>query len=57
MFTPKDGSLDHAYDMGYDCEMHGASIQNCHFAIFASSKHMKAWEAGKKDAGADKPKR
>ena len=57
MFIPKDGSLKHAYDMGYDCGRRGASDQNCHFSIFSSHEKMKAWEEGKKDAEANKPKR
>lgn len=43
-------ALQKAYDMGTDCEMNGATEENCHFTLFSSHAKMKAWEQGKKDA-------
>lgn len=44
------------YAMGYDCGMNGADEKNCHFSLFSSIENTRAWEAGKKQAEADKQK-
>jgi ribosome modulation factor len=46
-----------AWAMGYDYGMNGADEKNCHFSLFSSHANMKAWEAGKKQAEADKEKK
>ena len=41
--------LIHAYEMGRDYAMNGASKLNCHFSIFTTVEGVKAWERGKAD--------
>ena len=51
---PPVRSQDYAYKMGYDCEMNGATEENCHFSIFSSKENTAAWEDGKRAAAAEK---
>ena len=41
---------EYAYKMGKDCALNGANEKNCHFSIFSSPEHTRAWERGKKEA-------
>jgi hypothetical protein len=38
------------FEQGYDCEMNGANETNCHFSLFRSPAHMRAWQRGKEAA-------
>lgn len=38
----------HAYRMGLDCALNGATMTNCSFAIFATPDNTKEWERGKR---------
>lgn len=49
-------SEDYAYKMGYDCEMNGANLTNCHFTIFSSKANMRAWENGREQSKREKEK-
>lgn len=49
-------SEDCAYKMGYDCEMNGANLENCHFTIFSSQANKRAWENGREQAKREKEK-
>ncbi|MGY6217361.1 hypothetical protein ACW73L_19580 [Methylolobus aquaticus] len=54
---PPQYSKTDAYNMGYDCGVNGPTDENCHFAIFCSLEHVRAWETGKQDAEQVGPKR
>ena len=41
------GSLGHARAMGADYAANGANMTNCHFSLFATPAHTKAWEQGR----------
>ena len=41
--------LKKAYEMGVDCRVNGANINNCDFRVFSSPEKTKAWEVGKND--------
>lgn len=51
---PPVRSQNYAYKMGHDCEMNGATEENCHFSIFSSKENTASWEAGKRAAAAEK---
>lgn len=36
----------HAYEMGRDYKLNGASELNCHFSIFSTVEGVEAWEKG-----------
>ena len=38
-----------AYNAGYACGKNGANTTNCHFSLFATPEHTRAWEKGKRD--------
>jgi hypothetical protein len=40
--------------MGFDYARNGANQTNCHFRLFASPDHLRAWEQGKADAQSGK---
>lgn len=41
------GNLKKCYEAGKDCGVNGATLENCHFGLFASPEMTKAWEDGK----------
>ncbi len=43
----------HAYEMGVDYRLNGASELNCHFSIFTTVEGVEAWEKGKGGHRAD----
>jgi hypothetical protein len=43
-------SLEETYRMGRDYALNGASEESCHFYLFATPEHLRAWEEGKADA-------
>ena len=45
-------SAEEAYRRGFDCAIHGANEQNCHFSTFATPELTAEWERGKRDATA-----
>lgn len=45
--TSYSPTIEDAYRMGKDCARNGPNEQNCHFRIFRSPEHTKAWERGK----------
>ncbi len=47
---PPKRSADYAYQMGWDCEINGATEENCHFSIFSSQENAAAWNAGRRAA-------
>jgi hypothetical protein len=54
IFDGQQMTLEEAYNNGYDCEINGATIKNCHYNNFSSTEHLKAWENGKAQAKIDK---
>lgn len=44
-----------AYNAGYNCGAHGATLENCHFTLFSSPEATAAWSEGKADAEAGRP--
>ena len=47
-------TVEDARRMGYDYARNGANEANCHFRLFASPEHLRAWEQGKADAQSGK---
>jgi hypothetical protein len=47
-------SVGDAYRMGRDYAMSGPNEDNCHFRLFATPGHTRAWEKGKADAATGK---
>lgn len=45
--------LAYCEQMGYDCWKNGANEKNCHFSLFPTAEHTKAWERGKAKAERD----
>jgi len=45
--------LAYCEQMGYDCAKNGATEKNCHFGLFPTAEHTKAWERGKAKAERD----
>jgi len=43
-------SVEDAYRMGRDYTFNGPNEDNCHFRLFATPGHTRAWEKGKADA-------
>ena len=42
------------FEAGYDCEMNGANTKNCHFSLFSTREHTRAWEEGRQAACKEK---
>lgn len=36
----------HCFEMGRDAKLNGPNTTNCHFRLFRTPDHTKAWEAG-----------
>jgi len=47
-------SVEDAYRMGRDYALSGPNEGNCHFRLFATPAHTRAWEKGKADAATGK---
>jgi hypothetical protein len=47
-------SVEDAYRMGRDYAFNGPNETNCHFRLFNTPEHTRAWEKGKTDAAAGK---
>ena len=47
-------SVEDAYRMGHDYALSGPNEDNCHFRLFATPAHTRAWEKGKADAATGK---
>lgn len=45
-------SVEDAYRAGRDYHRNGPDEGNCHFRLFATPAHTRAWEKGKADAAA-----
>lgn len=46
-------NLKVCFEMGYDSEKNGATVENCHFGLFATPEMTKAWESGAAKARED----
>ena len=54
-FPMPDTDIQTAYDAGYECGLNGATLQNCHFTLFPTIDHAKAWSEGKETAENGQP--
>jgi len=54
--VPPTRTPEEAEKAGYDCGMHGARGENCHFKYFATVELKEAWERGYREAKAAKQK-
>lgn len=52
---PPNKTEDEAYKAGFDNGLNGASMDNCHFAFFATPEKTKSWEQGSKDGASNRP--
>lgn len=49
-----DGTKNKYYLNGFNCGLHGSTIQNAHFTFFDTPQHTADWERGKKDGEKEK---